>query len=211
MTHLRLKLNAAAAEDWLADLSTKLPETSFNVSTTIPMDEGLLGIVEVRIQDSEPLVSSLEEVPEINSFEILHEDAQMVVFQFKSRMTESYGVLLASETVPQYPVDLQDGWYSAQLTASQKRLSEYLSELTAVDIPYEIVSLTHSYDPGELLTERQWQVLTEAVERGYYETSRRCTLVELAETFDINKSSMSKLLQRAEKRIVKEFIAEATQ
>lgn len=125
-------------------------------------------------------------------------------------MTESYDVLLTSGTVPQYPVILQDGWFSAELLGSQDWFSEYLDELSAVGIPYEIVSVTHTHDPGELLTERQWQVLTEAVERGYYETSRRCTLVELAETFDINKSSMSKLLQRAEMRIVKEYVAEAT-
>ncbi|WP_049999308.1 helix-turn-helix domain-containing protein [Halococcus sediminicola] len=210
MAHLRLKLNAAAAEDWLADLSTTLPETTFNVSATIPMDEGLLGIVEVRTLDSKTLVSYLEEVSEMTSFEVLHEDDQMVVFQFKSRMTESYSVLLASGTVPQYPVSLQNGWYSAQLTASQERLSEYLDRLSVVEIPYEIVSLTHSYDPSEVLTERQWQVITEAVERGYYEPSRRCTLAELADVFDINKSSASKLLQRAENRIVKAFVAEAT-
>lgn len=71
------------------------------------------------------------------------------------------------------------------------------------------MSLTHSYDPNEVLTDRQWQAITEAVERGYYESSRRCTLVELADTLDINKSSMSKLLQRAENRIVREFVAEA--
>lgn len=208
MTHLRLKLNAAAAEDWLADLSTKLPETTFKVSATIPTEEGLLGIVEVRMPDSETLVSYLRKVSEIKSFEVLHEDDQMVLFQFTSRMTESYSVLLATEIVPQYPVGLQDGWYSAGLTASQERLSKYLHELSTVSIPHEIVSLTHTYDPSEVLTDRQQQVITEAVERGYYESSRRCTLVELADTFDINKSSMSKLLQRAEIRVVRTFIAE---
>lgn len=210
MTTLRLKVNAAASADWLAELSAALPETRFNVSATIPVGEGLLGIVEVQRQDSETLVGHLEEVPTVDSFEVLHEDDQMVVFQFKSQMTESYGVLVAAETVPQYPVALQDGWYSAQLTASQERLSEYLDELAAVGIPYEIESMTHSHELGEVLTERQLQVITEAVERGYYETSRRCTLVELAASFDVNKSSMSKLLQRAENRIVTEFVAEAS-
>lgn len=210
MTDLRLKLNAAAAEDWLADLSTEFPETTFKVSAIIPTEEGLLGIVEVRMPDSETLVSYLREVSEINSFEVLHEDDQIVLFQFTSRMTESYSVLLATGMVPQYPVGLQNGWYSGELTASQERLSEYLDELSKVNIPHEIVSLTHSYDPNEVLTDRQWQAITEAVERGYYESSRRCTLVELADAFDINKSSMSKLLQRAEIRIVREFVAEAT-
>lgn len=210
MAHLRLKINAAEVEDWLAALSTGFPESQFNVSATIPIDEGLLGIVEVRTPDDARLVRNIEAESEVESCELLHTDDQMAVFQFTSRMTESYGALISSEIVPQYPVSLQDGWYSAQLTASQERLSEYLDEITEVGIPYEIISLTHSYNPSEVLTERQWQVVTEAVERGYYEATRRCTLAELAEVFDINKSSMSKLLQRSENRIVSEFVSRAS-
>ncbi|GAA0254161.1 helix-turn-helix domain-containing protein [Haladaptatus pallidirubidus] len=210
MAHLRLKLNAAAVEDWLATLSTNLPDTIFNVSATIPTNEGLLGIVEVRTPDGERLVNNIEKISEVESCELLYMDDQRVLFQFTSRMTESYDVLISSGTVPQYPVSLHDGWYSAQLTASQEQLSEYLDELSRVGIPYEIVSLTHSYNPNEVLTERQWQAITEAVERGYYEAVRRCTLAELAETFDINESSMSKLLRRAENRIVTGFVAEAS-
>lgn len=210
MAHLRLKINAAEVTDWLAILSTEFPEAMFNVSATIPINNGLLGIVEVRTQDGRKIMETVEERSEVESCELLHTDDQMVVFQFTSRMTESYEALISSGTVPQYPVSLQNGWYSAQLTAPQDQLSVYLDEITDVDIPYEIVSLTHSYNPSEVLTERQWQVVTEAVERGYYEATRRCTLTELAETFDINKSSMSKLLQRAEKRIVTEFVTRAS-
>ncbi|WP_049955225.1 helix-turn-helix domain-containing protein [Halostagnicola larsenii] len=210
MAQLQLKIDAAEVEDWLAALSTEFPETLFNVSATIPINEGLLGIVEVRTSDDGRLMRTIEEESEVESCELLHADDQMAVFQFTSRMTESYGALISSGTVPQYPVSLQNGWYSAQLTASQEQLSEYLDEITEVGIPYEVISLTHSYNPSEVLTERQWQVVTEAVERGYYEATRRCTLTELAEVFDINKSSMSKLLQRAENRIVAEFVARAS-
>ncbi|WP_248910615.1 helix-turn-helix domain-containing protein [Halocatena marina] len=210
MAHLRLKINAAAVADWLATLSTAFPQATFNVSATIPTNEGLLGIVEVQTSDIGRLMSNIEVLVEVDSYELLHTDDRMVVFQFTSRMTESYDVLVSSGTVPQYPVSLQNGWYSAQLTASQEQLSEYLDQLTEIDIPYEIVSLTHAYNPNEVLTDRQWQVVTEAVERGYYEATRRCTLAELAEKFDINKSSMSKLLRRAENRIVTEFVAEAS-
>lgn len=210
MAHLRLKIDAAEVEDWLATLSAEFPEAMFTVPATIPINKGLLGIVEVRMAEIERLVSSIEENSEVESCELLHTDDGMVVFQFTSQMTESYDALISSETVPQYPVSLQNGWYSAQITASQEQLSDYLEEISEVGIPYEIVSLTHSSDPSEVLTERQWQVVTEAVERGYYEPTRRCTITELAETFDINKSSMSKLLRRAENRIVTAFVAKTS-
>ncbi|WP_238717447.1 bacterio-opsin activator domain-containing protein [Natronorubrum halophilum] len=144
MAHVQLKLDASASTDWLADLSATLSETTFNVLATVPTNEDLLGIVEVRTPDGESLVRSIEETPQVHSCEVIHADDQVVLFQFRSEMTESYEVLLTSETVPQYPVALQDGWFSAQLTASQEQLSEYVETLSEIGIPYEIVSLVHS-------------------------------------------------------------------
>lgn len=81
------------------------------------------------------------------------------------------------------------------------------TKLAVADIPYEILSVTQSYDSNGLLTERQREVITEAVERGYYDSPRDRTLVELAETFEINQSAASGVLHRAEGRIIKEFIS----
>ncbi len=69
------------------------------------------------------------------------------------------------------------------------------------------MSVTHSYDVSGLLTERQREFISEAVERGYYDSPRGCTLVELAETFGVNQSAASGVLHRAEGRIIKEFIS----
>lgn len=94
--------------------------------------------------------------------------------------------------------------------ASHDQLSKYTDELAAADIPYRILSLTQSYDSNELLTDRQWQVITEAVECGYYDTPRSCTVTELATSFDVHKSAASRVLHRAESRIVKEFVGAST-
>ncbi|WP_247003435.1 helix-turn-helix domain-containing protein [Halosolutus gelatinilyticus] len=209
MPRARLKLDATAADDWLADLSTTLPETTITVLATIPTERSLLGIVEVRTADGETFVRAVEDAPQVRSCDVFHADDQVIVLQFRSEMTESYDVLLASGTVPQYPVTLRDGWFSARLEASQERLAAYFETLSELGIPYEIVSLTHSHDSSGLLTDRQRQVVTEAVARGYYATPQRCTLAELAEAFDVGKSAVSKLLRRAEGRIVTEFVSEA--
>lgn len=97
-----------------------------------------------------------------------------------------------------------------ELIASHKRLSKYTDELAAAGIPYRVLSLTQSYDSSELLTDRQLQTITEAVEYGYYDTPRGCTVTELAVSFDIHKSAASRLLHRDESRIVKELVAETT-
>lgn len=45
-----------------------------------------------------------------------------------------------------------------------------------------------------------------AVEAGYYDTPRTCTLTELADEVGLAKSTCSEILHRAEEIIVKEFI-----
>jgi predicted DNA binding protein len=59
-----------------------------------------------------------------------------------------------------------------------------------------------------LLTDQQRRLLVTAVELGYYDTPRECTLTELAEKVDLAKSTASVTLHRAEERVVKEFVAE---
>ncbi|WP_211609245.1 helix-turn-helix domain-containing protein [Halogranum amylolyticum] len=64
---------------------------------------------------------------------------------------------------------------------------------------------------GVLLTDRQQQVFLAAVEQGYYETPRRATLTDVAESMEISKATASNILHRAEGRIVDWFVATAVQ
>jgi predicted DNA binding protein len=141
---------------------------------------------------------------------VIHTDEKTVLIQFTIPVSETYSALVASGIIPQQPVSLHDGWYSTEITASQERLAAYTEELAATGLPYHIMSLVQSHDSDELLTERQREFITAAVEQGFYTIPRKCTLTELAETLDINISAMSRLRQRAESRIIREFVAEAT-
>lgn len=208
MPSIRLKIQATAVDDWLAGFSTEFPDAEFRVLTDQPTEKGLLGIAEVVTTDGDALVRQLEETPEVCS-KVLHISEQRVLIQGVAPMTKSYKALRVSGTLPEYPSILRDGWFSFTVTASREQLSEYIDELAAAGIPYQILSVTQSHDSSTLLTDRQWQFISNAVERGYYDIPRDCTLVELAESFNINKSSAGKLLRRAESRIIKQFIGEA--
>lgn len=208
MPRVRVKIDGVAAADRLADISTEFPDAEFKVLAVQPRNDTLLEIVEVSTPDSDTLVHQLEE-SEVRSYEVLHIDAETVLLQLIIPVSDSYNAVRAAKTLPNYPVTLRDGWFSGELIASQEQLSEYSDELAAADLPHEIVSVTQSYDPSELLTDRQWEFIIEAVEQGYYDTPRGCTLTELAETLDINKSAASKLHHRTESRIITQFVAEA--
>lgn len=210
MPRVQLRVNGGPVEDWLADLSIEFPDAKFNVLAAQPTDEGLLDIVEVTTPDGDGLVRYFEDASEVYSFEVIHIDEEMVLVQFMIPISETYNALVASGIIPQQPVHLYDGWYSTEITASHERLSKYTAELTATGLPYQIMSITQTHDSKELLTDRQLEFITKAIEQGFYDTPRDCTLTELAETFDINISAMSRLRHRAESRIIQEFATNAT-
>lgn len=204
-----MKVNGTSVDDWLVDASTEFPDAEFRLLAGQPRGDGLREIAEITTPNGDTLVRRFTDAPEIRSSEVVHIDEQMLLIKYRLPVSESYEALLTSGNLPRYPVFLQDGWFSFEVISSQEQLSEYTDELAAAGISYELVSLTQSHDSNGLLTERQWEFITEAVERGYFDTPRDCTLAELAETLDINRSAASKLHHRAESRIIKEFVAEA--
>jgi predicted DNA binding protein len=202
------KVKIAADDDnWLAAVSTDFSDAEFKILSSLPTDDGVLELVEVTTPDGDAIVRRFDDAPEVSSYDVLHSDEEMVSIQLVFPMPTSYEARRAIGILPQFPIIIRDGWLSSELTASQEQLSELSTALAAADIPYEIISFTQSYNESGLLTERQREFITEAVERGYYDSPRGCTLIELAETFGINQSAASGVLHRAEGRIIKEFIS----
>lgn len=210
MPRIRLKVEIGADDDnFLAGVSTDFSDAEFRILATHPIDDDVLELVEVTTPDRDAIVRRFDEAPEVRSYEVLHSDEGMVLIQMVFPMPSTYAARRATGNLPGLPLVIRDGWISGDLIGPEEQLSEFTTELAAADIPYEIVSVTRSYDASGLLTERQREFITEAVERGYYDSPRGCTLVELAETFEVNQSAASGVLHRAEGRIIKEFVSEA--
>ena len=74
---------------------------------------------------------------------------------------------------------------------------------------FEVEYVHERVDTEELLSERQREVLLAAVEGGYYDTPRGCSLTELAEKLGVAKSTCSETLHRVEEVIVKRFVRES--
>lgn len=209
MPRVHVKINSTSVYDPFADISVEFPDTEFKIFATIPTDNNLIEIVEITTSNGDALINHFENTSEVRSYEVIHSDNQTLVIQFIIPVSETYDTIRKAKIIPQYPISLRNGWFSKTLTASHERLSAYMSELEAAGIPSQIVSLTQTHDSHEVLTDRQWEFITEAIEQGYYDIPRDCTLAELAEKLDINRSAASKLRHRVESRIISEFVAEA--
>lgn len=165
----------------------------------------------VEVEDLDPDVTSdfLENDSEVLTYEVLYTDERTAMVQYLGESEPAAGKAgRESGNPPPYPLVLRDGWIYAESTTTHDRLSEFKAQLDAVGIKYELLSVTQSHDPAELLTDRQREFVAEALDRGYYDNPRQSTLTDVASAAGVNKATASGILHRAEGAIIKEFMSE---
>lgn len=186
------------------------PDDDLRILSAHPTEKGLLVVLEAETSNPETAARLFDDVPVELSSEVLHADERSVLLQFRLPfIPPPYRAIFASKNLPQFPYTLEDGWMVCELTTSHERLSQFRDELEATGFTFEVVWVRQSVDPTALLTDRQRRFVLAAIERGYYDTPRQCSLTELADDVDASKSTVSVVLHRAEETMVKEFFAES--
>ena len=167
-----------------------------------PTDEKLRVLVQTSGVDIAALEQTLSAIPTLTDIEFRQRTDERVLFEVSTPTPASHGAMAESGVVPSFPLRLEDGWFIGTLTASQEQLSAFRDELDVADIDYQLIRISKNEEASDTLTPRQQEVIELAVQHGYYESPRRCTLTDLADLLDVNKSVVSRILQRAEGHII---------
>lgn len=97
----------------------------------------------------------------------------------------------------------RDGFVELEVLASGRdTLKQLIDRLLSEGIEIKVLKLTSSIH-GEKVTARQEQVVRKALEMGYYGYPRRIRQKELANVCGISSSTLTELLRRAERNIIK--------
>jgi predicted DNA binding protein len=204
MPTVRMKVEAFGG---LATLSTEYPNAEFTLLTSFSTEDSHVVLVKITGLDHEIARRHFETNPDVQSYEVLHDGDQELLVQFIQQSEPAPGhAARKSATPPPFPMLIQDGWVLSEATTTHDQLAQFTAELEAADIAYELLSIVQSTDPNKLLTDRQRQFVSAAIERGYYDSPRRCTLTDLAADLNVNKATASRILHRAEGAILKEFM-----
>lgn len=186
------------------------PDDDLRILSAYPAEQGLFVVLEATTSDPEAIINLFDDVPVKPLTEVLHADEKTVLLQFQLPfIPPPYQAIFASKNLPQFPYHIEDGWMVCELTTSQERLSQFRDELETTGFSFEVAWVRQSVDPTDLLTERQQRFMIAAIEHGYYDTPRQCSLTDLANALDVITSTASVVLHRAEETIVKEFFAES--
>jgi predicted DNA binding protein len=194
------------AELWVTEVSQSFPDATFRLLAGVPKDDRAIELGEIRASDPQAAAAAVREHPTIDAFECLLADDQRALTQYEADNQRLYQFLRRSSLPPEFPIDVENGVMEFDVTATQEQFEAFGEFLDANDAQYELLSVVHTDDDTRLLTQRQRECLRVAHREGYFEVPRDCTLAELAERLDIDKSTASETIRRGTARIINQFL-----
>lgn len=191
---------------WVAEISTTYPEATFRLLTGVPRDERALELGEIRADGPDRIAEAVRTHPDIFAYDLVYADDQRSIAQYEVDERGLYEFLWSSSLPPEFPIHVEDGEMTFDVTATREQFEAFGDALDAGDRRYELLSVVHTDDDERLLTDRQRECLTVAQRRGYFEVPRGCTLAEVAAELDVDKSTASETIRRGTARVLAQFL-----
>lgn len=203
----RAELHLTVPDDvWIGELSRRYPEALFSVLSALPDQGSGVGLVEITSEHLPTLLEAVRGYESVTDLDVLSHHGETALLQFETTSPLLLSAVQDSGIPLEMPFDLVDGEATWEITAPQDALSTLGRQLEEFGIPFRVERVEQTVQPDQLLTDTQRALLTTAVELGYYDTPRECSLTELADEMGLAKSTCSETLHRAEERVVKAFL-----
>lgn len=209
MPHAKLSIDIPE-QTWIGDLSTTHPEVVFEVVTSIPREDSGIGLVRLNATDPLPIITDIQARDTVESLELLWKHDDEALLQIQTTNPLPLLPVWRAGVPLQMPFDIQNGQATWEVKTSSSRLSSLRTHLDDLGMGFtiEYVRTLDATQADRLLTDRQQEVLSTAVEAGYYRAPRESTLGGVADTLGVANATCSDVLHRAEGHIIHWFIEE---
>lgn len=207
MTLARLRLTLPDGS-WGADVSRAYTDATFRILATIAGQDRGADIVSVVADQFESILDDIRNHETTSHVTVLQLSSREATVQFDTDVSIVQEAAIQSGLPIESPIRIRNGVTTVTVIGSRERLSAFGRELEQVDVTYDVEFVGSRRHTDQILTERQTEIIRTAIELGFYDTPRRCTLTELANHFGIAKSTCSETLQRAEGQLIKRFVRE---
>lgn len=202
---------------WVGRVSRQYREVEFRLLAGVRVEDGAIELGEFLIRrtgrrghdddrraaDVDAIATAIRDDPAVFDFDLLHASSDRALAQYRTVDTHLYDLSAVARVAPSFPVSVRAGRVVHEVNLPRARLEEMTAALEMAEYDYEMRSITRTDDASSLLTPRQYEAVETALSHGYYDTPRRATLTEVAGAMDVDKSTLSDLLHRAEERLVK--------
>ncbi|AXR78144.1 helix-turn-helix domain-containing protein [Natrarchaeobaculum sulfurireducens] len=191
---------------WIQQLSTAYPNATFRVLAAVPGAESGFALVRITGPDVGDVIDDMNDHPQVTELTLAQWSDDEATVHFETTAPLLLFSTRDSGMPIELPVEITDGEATIEVTGSRERLAELAQQLENFGLQYRIEHVRERLHESQLLSERQLEVVAAAVDEGYYDTPRRCSLTELAEHLGVAKSTCSETLHRAEEAIIKRFV-----
>jgi predicted DNA binding protein len=191
---------------WMWQVPRGYPDTTFRVLEAVPGTGSGFALVRLTGSEVAGVIEELDDHPQISGLSTAGRTDDEATVHF--RTTAPLSLFSAREAgIPiEQPIEIRNGEARLDVTGSRDKLAAVVDRLEEVGLRYRVDRFQDRPDERQLLSDRQLEVVVAAVEAGYYDTPRRCSLTELAGRLDIAKSTCSETLHRGEEAVIKQFV-----
>lgn len=195
---------------WISQISRQYPESFFQVTAAMPADNSGTGLVTISGPNISAIAANLEIHPQLVDLTIIDMQPTRMTIHFTTKTPLLVTIAREAGVLIEFPVEIANGEATLSVVGSRSHLSEFATQFDRRGFEYTVDHVGNKPYKDTILSERQREVLETAVEKGYYDTPRQCTLTELAASIDVAKSTCSETLHRAEESIIKHYLEEIT-
>lgn len=195
---------------WIGAFSSEHPDLIFRVISTQYGADTAIGLIEIRTENPVPVISGIDGQDDVVDLELLWTYDEEALLQVETADPQLLVPVWRAGVPLKTPFTISDGTASWEISTSRSKLSALGDQLDSIGMSYEIESIRNFHEDraDDLMTDRQLEVLLAAFDAGYYDTPRRATLTQVAESLDVTKATCSDVLHRAEEKIIEWFVAE---
>jgi len=194
---------------WLARLSRAFPDATFALVTAVRGHRGSVGLLWITAPEVEPILSRLGSDPQLTHHAAFHRTDAEATVGFETDELLPFDVAGEAGVPIDTPVEVSDGVVTLDVIGFPRRIRALGQVLDARSIEFSIAHIRDDVSTRERLTQNQRALVTKAIEMGYYDTPRQCSLTELADAVGLAKSTISETLHRAEEVLIKEGLKTA--
>ena len=192
---------------WIYNLA-KEHEVRVLLIDTVITDEGVTkDLVEINLRDgdADAVIQAIKGYDYVVNLEITerHKGRLLAIVEVKDcpgcvSLATADVFLLSAHTTE----DKRLEWKIA--FSGREDLDKLILNLQETGADVELVRVSNAIDDGLRLTDRQLKIVEVAFKRGYYDYPKRISIRELARIFTVSTATVSEILRRGQRKIIKE-------
>lgn len=200
-------LSLAMPCSWIYNLARE-HEVRVLLIDTVRTEEGItrdLVEVNLREEDSDAVIKAIQDFEHVVNLEITerHKGRLLAIVEVRDcpgcvSLATADVFLLSAHTTE----DRRLEWKVA--FSNRDDLDKLIAELQKTGSDVELVRVSNAIDDGLRLTDRQLKIVEVAFKRGYYDYPKRISIRELARIFGVSTATVSEILRRGQRKIIKE-------